>query len=71
MDCTRAIRAYVDRILKPKDKAAEVLGMKALLLDRETVRKWIVIHILNKILPGFRALGLVRPCFRAVRRIAL
>jgi hypothetical protein len=37
-DCIKAIRAYVDRILKPKEKAAEILGMKALLLDRETVR---------------------------------
>jgi hypothetical protein len=38
VDCIRAIRTYVDRMIKPKDKAAEVLGMKALLLDRETVR---------------------------------
>ena len=40
VDCIRAIRSYVDRMIKPKDKAAEVLGMKALLLDRETVRVW-------------------------------
>ncbi len=27
----------MDRILKPKEKSAEILGMKALLLDRDTV----------------------------------
>lgn len=37
-DCIRAIRSYIDKMIKPKDRASEVLGMKALLLDKETVR---------------------------------
>ena len=37
VDCVKAIRGYVHQILKPKDKGMEVLGMKALLLDAETV----------------------------------
>ncbi len=36
-DCVKAIRSYVKLMLKPKDKATEILGMKALLVDDETV----------------------------------
>ena len=35
----KAIRTYVKLMLKPKDKATEILGMKALLVDDETVRR--------------------------------
>lgn len=37
-DAIKAVQGYVNRILKPKDKSKEVLGMKCLLLDKETVR---------------------------------
>ena len=38
LDCVRAIRYYVEKMLRPKDKALEVQGMKVLILDDETVR---------------------------------
>jgi hypothetical protein len=41
-NCLGAIRSYLDRIIKPKDKSKEINGMKALMLDRETVR-WLVV----------------------------
>ncbi len=37
-NCLGAIRSYLDKIIKPKDKSKEINGMKALMLDRETVR---------------------------------
>jgi len=37
-NCLGAIRSYLDKIIKPKDKTKEINGMKALMLDRETVR---------------------------------
>jgi hypothetical protein len=60
-DVIRAVRTYIDRILKPKDKASEIVGMKALLLDRETVR------LCDR---GCAARSLVQPplCVRACRR---
>jgi hypothetical protein len=39
-DCISLVRQYVKRILKPADTSLEILGMKALLLDDETVR-WV------------------------------
>ena len=36
-NCLGAIRHYLDKIIKPKDKDKEIQGMKALILDRETV----------------------------------
>lgn len=38
VNCLGAIRHYLDRIIRPKDKDKEIKGMKALIMDRETVR---------------------------------
>ena len=34
--CVRAVQFYVNKILRPRDRAREVTGMKCLLLDRDT-----------------------------------
>jgi len=34
--CVRAVQFYVNKILRPRDRAKEVTGMKCLLLDRDT-----------------------------------
>jgi hypothetical protein len=39
-DCIKAVQHYVNKILKPKDKTKEITGMKCLLLDKETVRRY-------------------------------
>lgn len=36
-NCIRAISSYINKILKPRDAAKQIPGMKCLLLDRETV----------------------------------
>lgn len=37
-DVIRACAGYVNKLLRPRDKAREISGMKCLLLDKETVR---------------------------------
>lgn len=49
-DLIRAVRAYVDRMLKPRDKTTEISGMKVLLLDRETKAILGMVYSMHEIL---------------------
>lgn len=49
-DCIRAVQHYVNKILKPRDKAKEIPGMKCLLLDKETKAIVAMVYSMNDIL---------------------
>ena len=40
-DVFRSCASYVSKLLRPRDKAKEISGMKCLLLDKETVRIYL------------------------------
>lgn len=45
-----AIRHYLDRIIRPKDKDKEIKGMKALIMDRETKAIVSMVYTMHEIL---------------------
>ena len=49
-DCIRAVQHYINKILKPRDKAKEISGMKCLLLDKETKSIVAMAYSMNDIL---------------------
>ncbi len=49
-DCIKAVQQYVNKILKPRDKAKEISGMKCLLLDKETKSIVSMVYSMNDIL---------------------
>jgi hypothetical protein len=49
LDCTKSVASYLNKILRPRDKAKEIPGIKALLLDRETVS---IFNVAWKLLPA-------------------
>ncbi len=50
LDCLRAISSYINKILRPRDKAREISGMKCLLLDKETKTMLSMVIGMNEIL---------------------
>ena len=49
-DCIKAVQSYVSKILKPRDKAKEITGMKCLLLDKDTKAVVSMVYSMNEIL---------------------
>lgn len=49
-DCIKAVQSYVSKILKPRDKAKEITGMKCLLLDKDTKAIVSMVYSMNEIL---------------------
>lgn len=50
MNALRAIRQYFDKMLKPKDKAKEITGMKSMLLDKETKNIVGMVYAMHELL---------------------